>query len=154
MEEAKRLGLTKSIGVSNFNIPQLERLLNSSKTVPAMNQVEVKIIKIFRLYYNSFPSGFFASGSFLVAFAQFVVNICRVLALCKQTRHWEDEKPCKCDLHTVRSNVLFPGESQLYPEEADSVLQAARNRDHRLHTARVHAGAASHGQGRSGTQVG
>jgi len=41
MEEAKSLGLTKSIGVSNFNISQLERVLASSKTTPAVNQVEV-----------------------------------------------------------------------------------------------------------------
>lgn len=41
MEKCKELGLAKSIGVSNFNIQQLERLLGNSKTVPVVNQVEV-----------------------------------------------------------------------------------------------------------------
>lgn len=39
MEECLKLGLTKSIGVSNFNIEQLSRLLEASKTVPVNNQV-------------------------------------------------------------------------------------------------------------------
>lgn len=43
MEEALKLGLTKSIGVSNFNEAQLERLLASSKVRPVCNQVEVSV---------------------------------------------------------------------------------------------------------------
>lgn len=41
MEEVLSLGLTRTIGVSNFNIPQLERLLKSCKVRPAVNQIEV-----------------------------------------------------------------------------------------------------------------
>ncbi|XP_026313464.1 aldo-keto reductase AKR2E4-like isoform X2 [Hyposmocoma kahamanoa] len=41
MEEAKRLGLAKSIGVSNFNIEQIDRLLVNSSIPPAVNQIEV-----------------------------------------------------------------------------------------------------------------
>ncbi|CAH2052456.1 unnamed protein product, partial [Iphiclides podalirius] len=41
MEEAKALGLTRSIGVSNFNIEQLQRLLANSRTRPVVNEVEV-----------------------------------------------------------------------------------------------------------------
>ncbi|XP_068623887.1 aldo-keto reductase AKR2E4-like [Battus philenor] len=41
MEDAKKLGLTKSIGVSNFKMEQINRLLNNSETKPAINQVEV-----------------------------------------------------------------------------------------------------------------
>ncbi|KAJ0173231.1 hypothetical protein K1T71_011407 [Dendrolimus kikuchii] len=41
MEEAKSLNLTKSIGVSNFNITQIDRLLANSKIRPAINQFEV-----------------------------------------------------------------------------------------------------------------
>ncbi|CAH0595192.1 unnamed protein product [Chrysodeixis includens] len=41
MEEAKRLGLAKSIGVSNFETTLLERLIAGSKTVPAVNQIEI-----------------------------------------------------------------------------------------------------------------
>ncbi|CAH2084313.1 unnamed protein product [Euphydryas editha] len=41
--EAKRLGLAKSIGVCNFNISQLERLINKSGVVPAVLQIEVNL---------------------------------------------------------------------------------------------------------------
>ncbi|KAJ8711141.1 hypothetical protein PYW07_008383 [Mythimna separata] len=41
MEEAKKLGLAKSIGVSNFNTKQIDRIKAHSKTVPAVNQIEV-----------------------------------------------------------------------------------------------------------------
>ncbi|XP_017785972.1 PREDICTED: aldose reductase-like [Nicrophorus vespilloides] len=40
MEEVNAKGLTKSIGISNFNKAQIERLLQSAKIVPATNQVE------------------------------------------------------------------------------------------------------------------
>lgn len=39
MEECVRLGLTRSIGVSNFNIKQLTRLLGAAKIPPVNNQV-------------------------------------------------------------------------------------------------------------------
>ncbi|XP_061722825.1 aldo-keto reductase AKR2E4-like isoform X2 [Cydia pomonella] len=41
MEVAKTLGLAKSIGVSNFNSSQLDRLFNNSQIKPAVNQIEV-----------------------------------------------------------------------------------------------------------------
>ncbi|KAH9631396.1 hypothetical protein HF086_012184 [Spodoptera exigua] len=41
MEEAKQLGLTTSIGVSNFNISQIDRLLSNSNVPPAVNEFEV-----------------------------------------------------------------------------------------------------------------
>jgi len=41
MVEAQRLGLTRSIGVSNFNEAQLQKLLASSKVKPVVNQIEV-----------------------------------------------------------------------------------------------------------------
>lgn len=40
MEEAVQLGLAKSIGVSNFNSQQIERLLTVAKVKPVMNQIE------------------------------------------------------------------------------------------------------------------
>ncbi|XP_072937722.1 aldo-keto reductase AKR2E4-like isoform X2 [Epargyreus clarus] len=43
MEEAKKLGLAKSIGISNFNITQMERLLANCKVKPAVLQVEVNL---------------------------------------------------------------------------------------------------------------
>ncbi|KAJ2939312.1 hypothetical protein O0L34_g13409 [Tuta absoluta] len=43
MEEAKKLGLTKSIGISNFNVSQIERLLANCESKPAVLQVEVNL---------------------------------------------------------------------------------------------------------------
>ncbi|XP_063835717.1 aldo-keto reductase AKR2E4-like [Ostrinia nubilalis] len=43
MEEAKNLGLAKSIGVSNFNISQMERLMQNCKIRPSVLQVEVNL---------------------------------------------------------------------------------------------------------------
>lgn len=39
MEECVRSGLAKSIGVSNFNKSQLDRLLKAAKVKPVVNQV-------------------------------------------------------------------------------------------------------------------
>ncbi|KAI8885991.1 Aldo/keto reductase [Backusella circina FSU 941] len=41
MEKLLETGKTRAIGVSNFNISNLERLLKSCKVVPAVNQVEL-----------------------------------------------------------------------------------------------------------------
>nr|ATJ44498.1 aldehyde reductase 3 [Helicoverpa armigera] len=41
MEQVVKLGLAKSIGVSNFNEEQLERLLNNSTIKPVVNQFEI-----------------------------------------------------------------------------------------------------------------
>ncbi|KPJ16304.1 Alcohol dehydrogenase [NADP+] [Papilio machaon] len=43
MEEAKTLGLAKSIGISNFNISQIDRLLDNCHIKPAVLQVEVNL---------------------------------------------------------------------------------------------------------------
>jgi 2,5-diketo-D-gluconate reductase A len=40
-EEARDDGRTRSIGVSNFNQPHLDRVIAESDTVPAVNQIEV-----------------------------------------------------------------------------------------------------------------
>jgi len=41
MERLKDIGLVKSIGVSNFNVAQLTRLIDSAKHIPVVNQIEV-----------------------------------------------------------------------------------------------------------------
>lgn len=41
LERLKAAGKTTSIGVSNFHIPQLERVIGESGTVPAVNQIEL-----------------------------------------------------------------------------------------------------------------
>ncbi|XP_013184189.2 aldo-keto reductase AKR2E4 [Amyelois transitella] len=41
MEDAKELGLAKSIGISNFGEAQVDRLLANCKIKPAVNQIEV-----------------------------------------------------------------------------------------------------------------
>lgn len=40
MEEVKRDGLAKSIGVSNFNVEDLNVILEKAKVIPAVNQIE------------------------------------------------------------------------------------------------------------------
>jgi len=39
MEQCAKLGLTKSIGISNFNIKQVKDILEISTIKPAVNQV-------------------------------------------------------------------------------------------------------------------
>jgi 2,5-diketo-D-gluconate reductase A len=41
LEEFKRDGRARSIGVSNFQVPHLERLAKETETVPSVNQIEV-----------------------------------------------------------------------------------------------------------------
>ena len=41
MEEAKRAGLTKSIGISNSGTPEIEEILSVAEIVPAVNQVGI-----------------------------------------------------------------------------------------------------------------
>ncbi|XP_050449163.1 1,5-anhydro-D-fructose reductase-like [Cataglyphis hispanica] len=43
MEECVHQGLTRSIGISNFNSEQINRLLESAKIAPVNNQIEVNI---------------------------------------------------------------------------------------------------------------
>ncbi|XP_049882807.1 aldo-keto reductase AKR2E4-like isoform X2 [Pectinophora gossypiella] len=42
-EAVLELGLARSIGVSNFNVEQMKRLLENSKVPPAANQVEINL---------------------------------------------------------------------------------------------------------------
>lgn len=44
MEELVKLGLTKSIGVSNFNKRQIEHILKTATIPPANNQVSRKFL--------------------------------------------------------------------------------------------------------------
>lgn len=46
MEEAQKLGLTKSIGISNFNAEQIERILKIATIKPVVNQVWFTINKL------------------------------------------------------------------------------------------------------------
>lgn len=41
MEKLLETGKVKNLGVANFSIPNLERLLKTAKVVPAVNQVEL-----------------------------------------------------------------------------------------------------------------
>ena len=41
MEELQKEGLVRSIGVSNFNWKQCERLMKESEIKPAVNQIEI-----------------------------------------------------------------------------------------------------------------
>lgn len=44
MEEMVKKGLTKSIGISNFNKRQIERLLETATIVPVTNQVHISFV--------------------------------------------------------------------------------------------------------------
>ncbi|XP_050356587.1 aldo-keto reductase AKR2E4-like isoform X2 [Nymphalis io] len=44
MEDIKKLNLARSIGISNFNSTEINRILANSKTVPSVNQIEVNPI--------------------------------------------------------------------------------------------------------------
>jgi alcohol dehydrogenase (NADP+)/aldehyde reductase len=46
MEELVDLNLTKSIGVSNFSISQIERICEVAKHKPVTNQVRLLLVKI------------------------------------------------------------------------------------------------------------
>ncbi|KAI3910715.1 hypothetical protein MKW92_008476 [Papaver armeniacum] len=41
MEECQKLGLTKSIGVSNFSSEKIQELMSTASIPPAVNQVEM-----------------------------------------------------------------------------------------------------------------
>ena len=44
MEECVELGLTKSIGLSNFNSVQIQRVLDVATIRPVVNQVQVQLL--------------------------------------------------------------------------------------------------------------
>lgn len=46
MEECHRLGLTKSIGVSNFSCKKLADILALAKIPPAVNQVKLSLFSL------------------------------------------------------------------------------------------------------------
>ncbi|KAF4101223.1 hypothetical protein G5714_017655 [Onychostoma macrolepis] len=56
MEALKATGKVKSIGVSNFTIEQLERLLSVAKIPPAVNQVELHPYLTFRISKRRYGS--------------------------------------------------------------------------------------------------
>ncbi|XP_064074647.1 aldo-keto reductase AKR2E4-like [Vanessa tameamea] len=43
LEDVKKLNLTRSIGVSNFNSTDIMRILANSEIVPSVNEIEVKL---------------------------------------------------------------------------------------------------------------
>ena len=51
MEECAKLGLAKSIGVSNFNSEQLDRILKTCVIPPAVNQVRLISYSEFRTLF-------------------------------------------------------------------------------------------------------
>lgn len=64
MEECARLGLARSIGISNFNPEQITRLLGVAKALPVNNQVIILNIIQFldSLLSTVLSSNYFHSG--------------------------------------------------------------------------------------------
>lgn len=54
LEHCAKLGLTKSIGVSNFNSVQLQRILDNATVKPVVNQVLVQYLmtRVFHILMN------------------------------------------------------------------------------------------------------
>lgn len=75
MEKLVELGLTKSIGVSNFNSEQLTRLLANCKIKPIHNQVRQAVISILCTYIIYIP---------LQIECHPALNQKKLIALCKQ----------------------------------------------------------------------
>lgn len=70
MEKLYESGKAKAIGVSNWSIPNLERLLKSCKVVPAVNQIEMHRkfgdeICILSRYANMDDNSFFIASAYL-----------------------------------------------------------------------------------------
>jgi diketogulonate reductase-like aldo/keto reductase len=53
MEECQRLGLAKSIGVSNFSCKKLQNLLSSATIPPSVNQVSPVLHQLQLLFTNN-----------------------------------------------------------------------------------------------------
>jgi len=53
MEECQRLGLAKSIGVSNFSCKKLQNLLSSATIPPSVNQVSPVLHRLQLLFTNN-----------------------------------------------------------------------------------------------------
>lgn len=53
MVEAKTLGLTRSIGLANFNITQVKRLLELSHVKPSVLDVEVGLLQSSSFHHHS-----------------------------------------------------------------------------------------------------
>jgi diketogulonate reductase-like aldo/keto reductase len=86
MEECVRLGLARSIGLSNFNSQQIQRVLDVATIKPVVNQVCVMILQVSRaithlLRSKSFVlTAPFAFSLFTFAYASLLqgINTCRL----------------------------------------------------------------------------
>ena len=81
MEELVSKGLVKDIGISNFSITKTERLLQTAKIVPAVNQVECHPYfqqQSLKEYYDS--KGLFnTSPSLLILRVMLLMMCCQAL---------------------------------------------------------------------------
>lgn len=75
MEDALAQGLTKSIGVSNFNAEQMQRIIDNSKTKPVTNQVLYTMLVYFM--------DVFISGEFYSSYAEQIAFVFRCTPYCQ-----------------------------------------------------------------------
>ncbi|KAJ0037332.1 hypothetical protein Pint_22031 [Pistacia integerrima] len=94
IEECQKLGLTKSVGVSNFSCKKLEELLAIAKIRPAVNQVELNPVwqqKKLRKFCEE-------KGIHITAYSPLGA---------KGTLWGSSERDCKCQREVNRSDTYF-----------------------------------------------
>lgn len=68
MEDAKKMNLTKSIGVSNFNSEQVGRIIENSNVKPAVNQIEVSLFLSHKTQIRDVLTALIMTTAFAISF--------------------------------------------------------------------------------------
>ncbi len=144
MEEFKQDGRARSIGVSNFQVPHLERLLAESETVPAVNQIEAHpyftndTVRLFNRKHDIVTEAWapIAKGR--------VMDDATILPIAE--RHGKTPAQVVIRWHLQRGDVVFPKTAkpsrmkenfnvfdfELSPDEMDAIRSLNRGEEGRI----------------------